>query len=49
MKRIDDTIEQTLLLFGKGRTQEQRRRNQRNLVAIRKMIDASRITNGKKN
>lgn len=50
MKRIDDVLENVLLQFGRGKTVEQRRRNQRNIVALRKMIDAARITDSiKKN
>lgn len=49
MKPVDNVLEQTLLRFGKGETPEQQRRNQRNLVALRKMIDASRINHGIKN
>lgn len=44
MKRIDDVLEKTLLQFGRGNTPEQRQRNQRNIVSLRKMIDAARIT-----
>ncbi|MDK9607083.1 hypothetical protein [Lelliottia wanjuensis] len=48
MKTTDEAIEKALLQFGKGKTPEQRQRNQRNLVALRKMIDAVRIADGMK-
>ncbi|MCZ4677238.1 hypothetical protein O4O00_23155 [Citrobacter sedlakii] len=44
MKRIDEVLEKTLLQFGRGNTPEQRQRNQRNIVSLRKMIDVARIS-----
>lgn len=49
MKRIDEVLEKTLLQFGRGNTPEQRQRNQKNIVSLRKMIDAARITESIKN
>ncbi|HFE7542761.1 TPA: hypothetical protein ACGADT_004079 [Salmonella enterica subsp. enterica serovar Newport] len=42
MQRIDEVLEKTLAHIGRGDTAEQRRRNQQNIVRIRKMIDAAR-------
>lgn len=44
MKRIDDVLESTLLQFGRGNNPDQRHRNQRNIVSLRKMIDAAKIS-----
>ncbi|EMD6816015.1 TPA: hypothetical protein JAW23_004001 [Citrobacter koseri] len=44
MKRIDEVLEKTLLQFGRGNTPEQCQRNQRNIVSLRKMIDAVKIS-----
>lgn len=48
MKRIDEVLEKTLLQFGRGNTPEQRQRNQKNIVSLRKMIDAARIESAMK-
>ncbi|MFV0570359.1 MAG: hypothetical protein ACK5NJ_17675 [Citrobacter portucalensis] len=42
MQRIDEVLEKTLQLFGRGNTDEQQQRNQRNIAALRDMIDAAR-------
>lgn len=43
MQQLCDVLEKTLLCFGRGGTAEQKRRNQENLVHLRKMIDAARL------
>ncbi|HGW6103978.1 TPA: hypothetical protein ACNIQM_002121 [Citrobacter werkmanii] len=48
MKRVDDVLEKTLLMFGKGKTPEQQRRNQKNIAEIRKMIATARAAGDKK-
>ncbi|CAD6036665.1 Uncharacterised protein [Escherichia coli] len=43
MRQLCDVLEKTLLCFGRGNTAEQKIRNQKNLVHLRKMIDAARL------
>ena len=43
MQQICDVLEKALLCFGRGETTEQKIRNQKNLVHLRKMIDAARL------
>lgn len=45
MKKTEQVLERTILKFGRGLTAEQRQRNQKNLAAIRKMIDAAKVKN----
>ena len=45
MKKTEQVLERAILKFGRGLTAEQRQRNQKNLVAIRKMIDAAKVKN----
>ncbi|EHS0229456.1 hypothetical protein KUF00_004663 [Escherichia coli] len=43
MQSLCDVLEKTLLQFGRRETAEQKTRNQKNLVHLRKMIDAARL------